>query len=66
MIVVVLTTVTCVAAVPPSETVALGRKPVPAIEIEVPPDVVPVFAVTVETVGVAFAVEVNAESSEPL
>ena len=51
LIVVLLTTVTFVAAVPPRDTVAPGRKPLPAILIEVPPAVVPELGVMLLTSG---------------
>ena len=48
---VLLTTVTPVAAVPPSFTVAPARKPVPVIVTAVPPLAVPEFGVIELTVG---------------
>ena len=51
MIVVLLTTETLVAAFPPTETVALARKPVPVMVIEVPPNVDPELGLTLLTTG---------------
>lgn len=51
VIMVPFTTVTPVAAVPPSCTVAPDRKPVPAIVTAVPPVVTPVLGVIEVTVG---------------
>ena len=51
MIVVLLTTETLVAAVPPTETEAFAWKPVPVIVIEVPPAVGPDVGLTPLTVG---------------
>ena len=66
VIVVVLSTVTPLAPAPPMTTDAPGRKPVPVIEIGVPPVVVPVFGESEATVGAAFAVEVKPEASDPI
>ena len=49
-----LTTLTPVAAVPPTETVAPERKPVPEIVIAVPPVAEPLDGATPLTVGAAF------------
>ena len=51
LIVVLPTTVTPVAAVPPRLTVAPARKPVPVMVTPVPPLEVPVLGVTELTVG---------------
>ena len=48
------TTTTLVAAVPPTETVAPERKPVPVIETAVPPAVVPEVGEMPVTVGAGF------------
>ena len=53
---VLLTTVTPVAAVPPSFTVAPERKPVPVIVTGVPPLVVPLVGEIEVTVGAGFPV----------
>lgn len=53
MIEVLLTTDTLEAKVPPSETVAPDRKPVPVIVIDVPPAVDPTAGETEVTVGAA-------------
>ena len=53
---VLLTTVTLVAAVPPSVTVAPARKPVPVIVTGVPPAVVPDGGAIELTVGAGFDV----------
>ena len=50
------TTTTFVAAVPPIETVAPDRKPVPVIVTAVPPDVVPELGEIEVTVGAGFGV----------
>jgi hypothetical protein len=54
--VVLFTTATLEAAVPPTETVALARKPVPVIVIEVPPAVGPEVGLTLLTVGAGYVV----------
>ena len=51
MICVPLTTTTFVAAVPPNVTVAPAAKFVPVIVTAVPPAVVPLFGLTLLTVG---------------
>jgi hypothetical protein len=51
VIVVLFTTVTFVAAVPPNVTVAPAAKFVPVIVTAVPPAVVPLFGLTLLTVG---------------
>jgi hypothetical protein len=51
VIVVAFTTTTFAAAVPPNVTVAPVAKFVPVIVTEVPPDVVPLFGLTLLTVG---------------
>jgi hypothetical protein len=51
VIVVLFTTTTFVAAVPPNVTVAPVAKFVPVIVTEVPPAVVPPFGLTLLTVG---------------
>jgi hypothetical protein len=51
---VLLPTLTLVAAVPPSVTLAPLRKPVPVIVMDVPPDVVPELGDIAVTVGAAF------------
>ena len=51
VIVVALTTVTAVAAVPPMVTVGPAMKPVPVIVTAVPPLVVPEIGATLVTVG---------------
>ena len=53
VIVVLFTTVTLVAAVPPNVTVAPAAKFVPVIVTAVPPAVVPLFGETLLTVGTA-------------
>jgi len=54
VIVVLFTTVTPVADVPPRLTVAPVRKPVPVMVTAVPPAVVPDGGVTLTTVGAGF------------
>jgi hypothetical protein len=56
VIVVLLTTVTFVAATEPNVTVAPEAKFVPVIVTDVPPDVVPLFGDTLVTVGGAMYV----------
>ena len=51
VMVVLFATVTLVAAVPPSFTVAPARKPVPVMLTAVPPAVVPELGAIVVTVG---------------
>jgi hypothetical protein len=51
VIVVLFTTVTFVAAVPPNVTVAPAAKFVPVIVTAVPPAVVPLLGLTLLTVG---------------
>ena len=51
MIVVLLATLTFVAAAPPRLTPAPAKKPVPVIVTEVPPPVVPEFGEMFVTVG---------------
>jgi hypothetical protein len=51
VIVVLFTTVTLVAAVPPNVTVAPAAKFVPVIVTAVPPAVDPLFGATLSTVG---------------
>ena len=53
---VLLTTVTPVAAVPPSFTVAPARKPVPVMVTAVPPFAVPELGVIALTVGAGLLV----------
>ena len=53
---VLLTTITPVAVVPPSFTVAPARKPVPAMVTAVPPTVVPVTGEIALTVGAGLLV----------
>jgi hypothetical protein len=54
VIVVLFTTDTLDAALPPMETVAFARKPVPLIVIEVPPTVEPDVGLTLLTTGAGF------------
>jgi hypothetical protein len=54
---VLLTTVTPVADVPPTFTVAPERKPVPVMVTDVPPEVVPDVGDTELTVGAGFEAE---------
>lgn len=56
-IVVLFTTVTAVAEVPPSFTVAPARKPVPLMVTAVPPLMVPLLGEIEVTVGEGFDVE---------
>ena len=51
MIVLLFTTATLDAKLPPIETVGFARKPLPLIVIEVPPTVEPELGETVLTVG---------------
>jgi len=57
VMVVLFTTTTFVAAVPPNVTVAPVAKFVPAIVTAVPPEIDPVFGVTLVTVGVPIYVK---------
>jgi hypothetical protein len=53
---VLLTTLMLVAAVPPIETVAPARNPVPDMVTDVPPLALPEFGVTEVTVGAGVGV----------